>query len=101
MKKSTIIISFIILTVSVFGQDSWVEVLAHSKLGYTVTHWGIADVAGYFDDYGVTIEASEEDFSDAKVEFSVQTASINTRVEKRNDHLKSPDFFNVEKYPAM
>src|SRR5699024_8348631 len=56
---------------------------------------------GYFDDYGVTIEASEEDFSDAKVELSVQTASIDTRVEKRNDHLKSPDFFNVEKFPSM
>ncbi|HLR25365.1 MAG TPA: YceI family protein [Fodinibius sp.] len=101
MKKLTIILSFLILPVSVFAQDSWVEDPAHSKLGFTVTHLGIADVTGYFDDYGVTIEASEEDFSDAKVELSVQTASINTRVEKRNDHLKSPDFFNVEKYPAM
>ena len=101
MKKLTVILSLLILPVSVFAQDSWVEDPAHSKLGFTVTHLGIADVPGYFDDYGVTIEASEEDFSDAKVELSVQTASIDTRVQKRNDHLKSPDFFNVEKYPAM
>lgn len=101
MKKITFILSLFILPVSVFAQDSWVEDPAHSKLGFTVTHLGIADVSGYFGDYDVTIEASEEDFSDAKVELTIQTASIDTRVEKRNNHLKSPDFFNVEKYPTM
>jgi len=101
MKKLIVILSLFILPVSVFAQDSWVEDPAHSKLGFTVTHLGIADVPGYFGDYDVTIEASEEDFSDAKIELTVQTASIDTRVQKRNNHLKSPDFFNVEKYPTM
>jgi len=101
MKKLIFILSLFILPASVFAQDTWVEDPAHSKLGFTVTHLGIADVPGYFGDYDVTIEASEEDFSDAKVELTVQTASIDTRVEKRNNHLKSPDFFNVEKYPTM
>lgn len=101
MKKRTFILSLLILPASVFAQDTWVEDPAHSKLGFTVTHLGIADVPGYFGDYDVTVEASEEDFSDAKVELTVQTASIDTRVEKRNNHLKSPDFFNVEKYPTM
>lgn len=101
MKKLTFILSLLILPVSVFAQDTWVEDPAHSKLGFTVTHLGIADVPGYFGEYDVTIEASEEDFSDAQLELTVQTASIDTRVQKRNDHLKSPDFFNVEKYPTM
>lgn len=101
MKKLTFILSLLILPVSVFAQDTWVEDPAHSKLGFTVTHLGITDVQGYFGDYDVTIEASEEDFSDAKVELTVRTASIDTRVQKRNNHLKSPDFFNVEKYPTM
>ena len=101
MKKLTFILSLLILPVSVFAQDTWVEDPAHSKLGFTVTHLGIADVPGYFGEYDVTINASEEDFSDAQVELTVQTASIDTRVEKRNNHLKSPDFFNVEKYPTM
>ena len=101
MKKLTFILSLLIIPISVFAQDSWVEDPAHSKLGFTVTHLGIADVPGYFGDYDVTINASEEDFSDAQVELTVQTASIDTRVEKRNNHLKSPDFFNVEKYPTM
>ena len=101
MKKLTFILSLLILPISVIAQDTWVEDPAHSKLGFTVTHLGIADVPGYFGDYDVTINASEEDFSDAQVELTVHTASIDTRVKKRNNHLKSPDFFNVEKYPTM
>lgn len=101
MRKLTFILTLLILPMSVLAQDTWVEDPAHSKLGFTVTHLGIADVPGYFGDYDVTIEASEEDFSDAQVELTVQTASIDTRVQKRNNHLKSPDFFNVEKYPTM
>src|SRR5699024_9565741 len=101
MKKLTFILSLLILPVSIFAQDTWVEDPAHSKLGFTVTHLGIADVPGHFGEYDVTINASEEDFSDAQVELTIQTASIDTRVEKRNNHLKSPDFFNVEKYPTM
>ncbi|WP_441001054.1 YceI family protein [Fodinibius sp. SL11] len=101
MKKLIFILSFFMLPGSVFAQYTWVEDPAHSKLGFTVTHLGIADVPGYFGDYDVTIETYEDDFSDAKVELTVQTASIDTRVQKRNNHLKSPDFFNVEKYPTM
>ena len=101
MRKLIFILSLFMLPVSGIAQDNWVEDPAHSKLGFTVTHLGIADVPGYFGDYDVSIQASEEDFSDAKVKLTVQTASIDTRVEKRNNHLKSSDFFNVEKYPTM
>ncbi len=101
MKKLTFILSLLIVPASVFAQDVWVEDPAHSKLGFTVTHLGIADVPGYFSDYKVNITSSKDDFSDAQVELIVQTASIETRVDQRNDHLKSADFFDVEKYPTM
>lgn len=101
MKKLIFILSLVILPGSVLAQYTWGEDPAHSKLGFTVTHLGIADVPGYFGDYDVTIETYEDDFSDAKIDLTVQTASIDTRVQKRNNHLKSPDFFNVEKYPTM
>lgn len=101
MKKITFILFLLILPIGVFAQETWVQDSAHSKLGFTVTHLGIADVSGYFGDYDATIKASEEDFSDAQVELTVQTASIDTRVKKRNEHLKSPYFFNVDKYPRM
>ena len=101
MKKLTFILSFLILPLAVFAQDTWVEDPAHSRLGFTVTHLGIADVPGHFGDYSVTIKASEEDFSDAQIELTVQTASVDTRVQMRDDHLRSPDFFDVEEYPTM
>lgn len=101
MKKLTFILSLLVLPVAAFAQDTWVEDPAHSRLGFTVTHLGIADVPGHFGDYSVMIKASEEDFSDAQIELTVQTASVDTRVQMRDDHLRSPDFFDVEEYPTM
>lgn len=101
MKKLTFIFSILFISLSAIAQDTWVADPYHSKLGFTVTHLGIADVPGHFGDYDVTITASKEDFSDAVVELTVQVASIDTRVEQRDNHLRSPDFFNVEQYPTM
>lgn len=101
MRKITFILSFLILSVGVFAQTTWKADPFHSKLGFTVTHLGIADVPGHFDNYNVTITASKDDFSDAVVELAAQTASINTRVAPRDKHLKSADFFDAEKHPTM
>lgn len=101
MKKLTFIFSILFISLSAIAQDTWTADPYHSKLGFTVTHLGIADVPGHFGDYDVTITASKEDFSDAVVELTVQVASIDTRVEQRDNHLRSPDFFNVEQYPTM
>lgn len=101
MKKIAFILSFVVLSGGAFAQTTWEQDPMHSILGFTVSHLGISDVPGHFGDYNVTITSSREDFSDAVVELTVQTASIDTRVEPRNNHLKSPDFFNVEKYPTM
>lgn len=101
MKKTGLILSFILLSVGVFAQATWTQDPAHSILGFEVTHLGIADVPGHFSDFDVTITSSKDDFSDAVVELTAQTASIDTRVEQRNNHLKSEDFFHVAKFPAM
>lgn len=101
MKKIHLVLSLLFISATAFAQTSWKNDPMHSVLGFTVTHLGIADVPGHFSDYDVTITSSKEDFSDAVVELVVQTASIDTRVEPRNNHLKSPDFFNVEKFPTM
>lgn len=102
MKKQVMLFfSALLLSVSAIAQTTWVHDPMHSKLGFTVTHLGIADVPGYFDEYEVTIVASKPDFSDAVVELTAQTKSINTRVVPRDNHLRSADFFDVEKYPTM
>lgn len=99
--RFVLLFSALILSVSVSAQTTWVEDPYHSKLGFTVTHLGIADVPGFFDEFDVTITASKPDFSDAVVELTADLKSINTQVEQRDNHLRSADFFDVEKYPEM
>ncbi|HYK77455.1 MAG TPA: YceI family protein [Daejeonella sp.] len=101
MKKITLIFSLLFLSFGVFAQTSWKADSYHSKLGFTVTHLGIADVPGHFEKYDVTITSSKPDFSDAVVELRAETNSINTRIEPRDNHLKSADFFDAEKFPTM
>lgn len=101
MKILTAIISVLILMSFTNVGNSWVNDDAHSQVGFTVTHLGIADVSGTFNDFDVEITSAKPDFSDAKVDFSARIASIDTRVQARDNHLKSPDFFDSEKFPTM
>lgn len=102
MKKILVIlVAFLSLTAFTVAVSTWQNDDAHSQLGFTVTHLGIADVSGTFNDFDVTIQSSKPDFSDAIVELTARTASIDTRVEARDNHLRSADFFDVAKYPEM
>lgn len=102
MKKlMLIVIAFFVLNGFATLNGSWKNDPPHSQLGFTVTHLGISDVSGTFNDFEVSIQSSKADFSDAVFELSAKAASIDTRVEQRNNHLKSADFFDVEKYPAL
>src|SRR5690606_9638843 len=67
----------------------------------TVTHLGIADVPGHFNAYDVSIVSAKEDLSDARIELTVQTHSIDTRVEPRDNHLKIADYLDVVKHHTM
>lgn len=101
MKKLFALAIAAFLAISLFAQTTWKADPMHSKLTFTVTHLGIADVAGLFKTFDVSAVTNTSDFSDAVFELSIDVASINTEVQMRDDHLKSPDFFEVEKYPAM
>jgi polyisoprenoid-binding protein YceI len=102
MKKLTIILSaFLILTAFTTMTGVWKNDDPHSQLGFTVKHLGIADVSGNFNDFDVTVQSTKPDFSDAVFELTANIASIDTRVEARDNHLKSVDFFDAQKYPTM
>lgn len=90
-----------VLTAFAVINNVWKNDPPHSQLGFTVTHFGINDVSGNFQDFEATIEATRPDFSDAIFTLTAKTASINTRVEMRDNHLKSADFFDVEQYPTL
>jgi polyisoprenoid-binding protein YceI len=84
------------------AQTNWKIDVAHSKLGFSVTHMMVSETEGKFKIYeGKVSSKSDLDFTDANIDFVADVNSINTEDEKRDGHLKSPDFFDVEKYPKI
>lgn len=82
-------------------KTKWAIDNAHSEIGFKVRHMMISNVTGYFDDFTASIESDNDEFLNADVTFSAKIHSINTKNEGRDNHLKSDDFFNAEKYPEM
>jgi len=73
----------------------------HSEVSFKVKHLVVSTVTGHFSQFDATIESAKDDFSDAKITFEADVASIDTKNEQRNEHLKSPDFFDAASYPKM
>ncbi|WP_425235701.1 YceI family protein [Ulvibacterium sp.] len=82
-------------------KTKWSVDNSHSEVGFKVKHMMISTVKGHFGEYEASIVSSKEDFSDAQFGFSAKTASINTKNDDRDNHLKSDDFFNTSEYPEM
>ncbi len=102
MKKITLLAALIVFGAgSLVSQTTWKADKAHSKVSFTVSHLVVAEVEGRFKDFDVTLVSSAKDFSDAKIDATINIASIDTDNEGRDKHLKSDDFFNAEKYPNM
>ena len=80
---------------------AWNIDTAHSQAAFSVKHMMISTVRGQFDVLSGQLHIDEEHPENSWVEAEVDVASINTRDEKRDGHLKSPDFFDGEKYPKL
>ena len=72
----------------------------HSRVGFAVRHLGIATVRGHFGSFEGSFEVGDE-FDSARVYGSVETASVDTQEQQRDDHLRSADFFDVERFPRI
>lgn len=101
MKKITVIIVTLFFSTFLLAQTTWKADPMHSKLTFSTVHHGISDIAGLFKIFEITATANKTDFSDGTFELSTEVASINTEVEIRDNHLRSAEFFEVEKYPKM
>ena len=74
---------------------------AHSRLGFKIKHRDIVDVNGEFSSFTMNFTMKEEDWKNCKIELTAKTESINTGIEGRDNHLRSEDFFDSEKYPSI
>jgi polyisoprenoid-binding protein YceI len=103
MKRIIASISTIIaLTLPAFAfASTWTIDPDHSSIGFKVKHLMVANVKGSFDKHTGTVEINDKDITKSKVEVSIDTNSINTNVQKRDEHLRSADFFDVATYPTM
>ncbi len=101
MKKLSILFAVLAVLTAFTTIDTWKNDKPHSQLGFTITHLGISDVSGTFNDFDATVSSSKPDFGDAVIELTANVASIDTRVEARNNHLKSADFFDAAKFPTI
>ena len=101
MKKIFLFLVAVSISVASFAQTKWTVDPMHSFVTFSVKHMGISFVDGSFKKFDGSVVASKADLTDAKISFTVDVNSISTDVEQRNNHLKSDDFFNAEKYPAM
>jgi polyisoprenoid-binding protein YceI len=79
---------------------TWTVDPAHSTIGFAVKHMGIATVRGEFTEFEGTLEISE-DVGSAKAYGTVKVASVTTNEAQRDEHLRSPDFFDDAQYPEL
>ena len=79
----------------------WTVDKSHSQVGFAVKHLMISTVRGSFSDYDVAISFDETDPSNLTFSGTIQAASINTENEKRDNHLKSADFFDSANHPTL
>lgn len=81
--------------------SDWKVDVLHSNIKFRVMHMGIAEVSGSFRDWRIDFKGSSPDFSDMKVSSVIHVNSIQTDMPARDEHLKSPDFFEAAKYPTI
>ena len=101
MKKVMYLLAMTFITLGSYAQTQWKVDPYHSSLNFNIAHSGISLVNGKFLEYTGNLTTNGDALQNANFDFTVDVKSINTNVEDRDNHLRSADFFEVEKYPTM
>ncbi|MDQ7053998.1 MAG: YceI family protein [candidate division KSB1 bacterium] len=100
-KSLTVVILGLLLVGTALSADRYQIDPVHSSIAFSVRHMVINKVKGNFKEFTGTILYDEKDISKSSVSVTIQAASIDTDNSKRDDHLRSADFFDVQKYPTI
>ena len=98
------VLMFVVLLTAastVFAADTYVIDPAHTSFAFTVKHMMNRNVPGEFDKISGQIVYSPTDLANSSANITIDPSSINTRIDRRDEHLKSPDFFDVAKFPTL
>ncbi|GMA62509.1 YceI family protein [Alicyclobacillus fastidiosus] len=83
------------------AKTTWAVDASHSEIGFSAKHMMFTTVRGSFKKFEATVVADPEDLSTAEIDFTIDVASVDTRNEDRDNHLRTGDFFDVENYPTI
>ncbi len=99
---SLLIISFLMLALPTWAAETtWNINPDHSSIQFQVRYMGVVNVKGSFDKFQGTVKFDDKNPAKAAVNVSIESTSINTGVEKRDEHLRTDDFFDCPKYPTI
>ncbi len=83
------------------NKNTWAIDPVHTKIRFDAKYLMITSVSGWFRELEGTVAGSADDFSDSEISLTIYTNSIFTGIEERDEHLRSPDFFDAKKYPTI
>jgi polyisoprenoid-binding protein YceI len=101
ISKTAIAIAMLIALPVLAHADTWQIDPAHTNVEFNVRHMMISNVKGQFQKTTGTITINGNDPASATIDATIDASSVDTRVERRDTHLKSPDFLDVAKYPTI
>lgn len=101
MKKTSSVILALAIAATSIGQNTYTMDKDHSKLSFSARHLGVSHVEGNFLNFNAQLKSQKEDFTDAIVEMTAETKSINTDVELRDRDLRKPAWLDATKNPTI
>jgi polyisoprenoid-binding protein YceI len=101
ISKVVVAIAFTLIAPVLVHADTWQIDPVHTSVEFTVRHMMISNIKGTFEKTSGTVTVEGGDPTTAKIDATIDASSINTRVERRDADLKSPDFLDVAKYPTI
>jgi polyisoprenoid-binding protein YceI len=99
--RHLVMMGVLALAAPALAETVWDIDPAHTSAQFSIRHMMISNVRGQFSKVSGTVRGEPTDPTHAQFEATIDTTSIDTREPKRDEHLKSPDFFDVAKYPTM
>ena len=99
--KAAVALAVALVVPALAFADTWQIDPPHTNVEFTVRHMMISNVKGQFEKTSGTIKTNGNDPTTAKIDATIDATSINTRVDKRDAHLKSPAFLDVDKFPTI